>query len=564
MRWRVFGVAVGILVGSACVSLGCSDSSDAPVSPEPVEDVVQPEADTGPVDRASLPRNPEELIAAAPVLRRVSAAQYGNLLRDWFGPDLELPGTLEPDVRVDRLYAVGAGIGGLSGLGADRYFKASRKIAGQLIEIAPLRAVLGNCDGTSDPDGCLTTTIETWTLRLWRRPATQAEVARLKTVADGAIATLGAFDEGLRYAMMAILTSPHFVYVHGTGTDSASPRAYTSWEMAERLALFLWASGPDQALLDVAAADGLVDDESLRAVIQTMMADPRARRGLRVFSEDWLALDELEELSKDPALYVHFTPDFGEEAREETLRLVEHLAFDIDTDFRTLLTTRTTFLTRRLASVYAVPATVVDGFGQVTLPADGPRAGLLGHASVLSLYATPNRSSPTLRGRFVREHLLCQTMPEPPANVDTTIPEASASAPTMRERLAGHLEIPGCASCHLLTDPVGLGLEQFDGLGAYRTTENDAIIDPTGDLDGHAFLDGAGVGEAVANHPALVPCLVDTVWAYANGRTRSKDDRAQTLLLGARFAASGHRLLTLLEDVAMSDGFRHLSSPEAN
>ena len=298
------------------------------------------------------------------------------------------------------------------------------------------------------------------------------------------------------------------------------------------------------------------------ARVKLVLEDTRARRGLRAFADDWLELDDLTALEKDPSAFPYFSPDLGEQAREETLRLLEHLVFDTASDFRTLMTTRTTFVTRRLAGLYGVAAPSVDTFAQVTLPEDGARAGLLGHASVLSLHASPNRSSPTLRGVFVRERLLCQHMPSPPANVDTTIPEGSEDAPTMRERLEVHLESPSCAGCHLLTDLIGLSLENFDGMGGFRATENGAIIDVTGSLDGTDFEDAVGLGQAIADHPSFVPCLVSTLWSYANGRSVMNSEAAQLSAFASRLAHNEHRLVALLEDIVMSEAFRNVGPVE--
>jgi hypothetical protein len=386
---------------------------------------------------------------------------------------------------------------------------------------------------------------------------TEAEHERLVELGQTATGVLGSVEEGLRYVMTAIVASPNFIYTHGVASEGPqSEGTYTGWQMATRLALFLWDSGPDEGLLAAAEAGDLNDVESLREVVRAMLADPRARRGLRAFADDWLELDGLLELTKDPSVFSYFSPDVGMHAREETLRLIEHLVFDVDTDFRTLMTTRTTFVTRRLAGLYDVPAPDVNGFAQIELPADGARAGLLGHASVLSLHASPNRSSPTLRGVFVRERLLCQHMPSPPANVDTTIPDGSSDALTMRERLAVHLETPSCAGCHVLTDLIGLSLENFDGLGGFRATENGAVIDPSGDLDGDEFPDGVGLGQAVSNHPDFVPCVVGTLWAFANGRMSMDSERPLLDALLARLESSDYRLVTLLEDIAMSEAFR--------
>ena len=525
--------------------------------PDPSEVVQDAEVDAAPVE---ISLNPAIEGDPSPALRRLTATQYRHTLSDWFGPELVVPSMLEPDARSEGLYAVGASVNGVSSLGVERYVNGAKSVASQLVTYAPLRAALIDCSSLSD-DACLTTLIDTWGLRLWRRPPSDAERARVLQVAEVAMESLGGLEEGIRYAMTTLLASPHFLYAHGISAEGAEASGhYSDWQVATRLALFLWDSGPDAALLAEAAAGTLSDPEHLRAVVQGMLADARARRGLKAFVDDWLELDLLSQLNKDPSVFPYFSPDIGQQAREETLRLIEHLVFDSAADFRTLMTTRTTFVTRRLAGLYGVVAPEVEDYAQISLPEEGPRAGLLGHASVLAAHASPNRSSPTLRGVFVRERLLCQHMPSPPANVDTTIPDGSADAPTMRERLQVHLESPACSGCHALTDLIGLGLERFDGLGGFRESENGVPIDPSGDLDAHDFDDAVGLGQAIAEHPDFVPCIVDTLWSFANGRVATAAEVPQLDALVARFEASDHRMLTLLEDIVMSEAFRRVGA----
>ncbi|MGB0591377.1 MAG: DUF1592 domain-containing protein [Myxococcota bacterium] len=568
MRYGLFAALLSLV--------GCYGEMPAPVA-TPVEDAAASEpASTGdtspgdgdeptPADVASAVEDLDPPLEsdAPPVMRRLTASQYRHTLSDWFGPDLVVPTSLERDGRSEGLYSVGASVNGLSSLGVERYVKGAVSVAVQLIEFVPIRSELIDCAALADDQACLTELVHLWGPRLWRRPLTDDEHADLVTLGQNASAVLGSVEEGIRYVMTAILASPHFIYTHGISSEGhESSGAYTGWQMATRLALFLWDSGPDDALLAAAEAGDLSDVVRLREVVQGMLADPRARRGLRAFADDWLELDGLLELSKDPSVFPYFSPDIGVQAREETLRLLEHLVFDADTDFRTLMTTRTTFVTRRLAGLYGVPAPDVETFAQIELPADGVRAGLLGHASVLSLHASPNRSSPTLRGVFVRERLLCQHMPSPPANVDTTIPDGSSDAPTMRERLAVHLETPSCAGCHELTDLIGLSMENFDGMGGFRATENGAVIDPSGSLDGDEFADAVGLGHAVSTHPDFVPCLVDTLWAFANGRMPEAAETPQLDALASRFGTADFRLSALLEDIAMSAAFRHVGAVE--
>jgi hypothetical protein len=256
------------------------------------------------------------------------------------------------------------------------------------------------------------------------------------------------------------------------------------------------------------------------------------------------------------------TEEIGPSAKEETLLGIEHLVFQEDGDLRDLLTTRRTFLNRELAALYNVPAPAREGFGETTLPEEEQRRGLLGQASFLALQSHAVATSPTLRGLFIREVLLCQPLPDPPANVDTSIPEASAEAPTMRERIAAHLEVESCASCHILTDPIGLGLENYDGLGGWRLTENSVTIDASGDVDGSPFNGPSELAEALAAHPSLGPCMAATVYRYAGGHVLAETEMELVDWHASGFEQEGHRLKWLLRDVATSPGFRRTGALE--
>jgi hypothetical protein len=272
-----------------------------------------------------------------------------------------------------------------------------------------------------------------------------------------------------------------------------------------------------------------------------------------------LHLDELDDLRKDPTVFVHMDDTVGASAREETLRGIEHLVFDSDSDFRALLTTRRTFVDRTLSAIYDIRAPERDGFGEAMLPADSPRRGLLGQVSFLALNAHPVLSSPTLRGAFIRESLLCQVLPDPPAGVDTSIPEVTGDTPTLRERVEFHLEQPGCSGCHQATDLIGLGLENFDGLGVYRTLDNGAPIDASGSLDGEEFTDAAGLAEALHDHPRLAPCMVKQVMRYGLGRGETDEEDDVLEWMSQQFAERDYRMQPLWLDVAISEPFRKVA-----
>lgn len=515
-----------------------------------------------PSNTPATPAGPEPSVELAePALRRLTQSEYRQTLADLFGPDLLLPTSLEPDQEEAGLVSIGAATSAISPRGVGQYEDAALLVAEQVTAAGPARDALMPCVPAAAVDeACVGQVLDRLGRRVWRRPLTSEERVRLVALATEAARTLDDFYAGLSMALGTMLQSPSFLYRVELGEadpDSPGRRRFTGWEMATRLSYLLWNTTPDDALLDAAEAGRLTDPTSLAAEVDRMLADPRARRGFRNYVDELLTLYELEHLSKDPSVFPAMRADLGLAAREETLAAVEALVFDRDDDFRTWLTTTETFVNPTLAMIYAVPAPSLDGFAAAALPDDGPRAGLLGQASVLALHAHPVSSSATRRGEFVREVLLCQEIPPPPANVDTSIPEPSAEAATLRDRVAVHLEDPGCAGCHRLTDPIGLGLENFDGIGAFRTTEAGATIDPSGELDGAPFADARELGRRVALDPAFSRCMAETVYAYAAGRRPGEGEDALVDWLDRRFAEERHSMRTLLRALATSDTFRH-------
>ncbi|MCA9544966.1 MAG: DUF1592 domain-containing protein, partial [Myxococcales bacterium] len=419
-------------------------------------------------------------------LTRLTRAQYGNLVRDLFGPQVVVPARLEPDVQQAGFSSVGAARTAISPRGVEQYEAAAFDVAEQALTPEQRGWLPCTPSGAADR-ACAEQVLAPLARRAWRRPVTPDEVAGLLGLFDEAAAALGDFHGALVFPVARVLQSPHFLFRSELGEpDPERPgqRRYTSLEMASRLAFFLWNSGPDEALLAAGEAGELLSDAGLEAQAERLLGEPRAQAALRNFFVEHLGLSRLEEATKDPTVFVHASADLAPAAKEETLRLIDHVVFEQDVDFRTLLTTRTTFIDRRLAALYGVPAGAPDGFAEVVLPADGPRVGLLGHASVLMANAHATASSATRRGSFIRKALLCDVIPPPPADVDTTLPEPEEGLLTLRERLAEHAANPTCAGCHAIMDPIGLGLEQFDGVGRFRTTENGGVIDPSGELDG--------------------------------------------------------------------------------
>ena len=496
--------------------------------------------------------------APPPVLRRLTYSQYVHSIDDLFGPGLVLPGELEPDTRAAGLYAVGASLTSISALGVDRYESAAYAIAEQVLADPARRAALVDCVPVSSADvECAREVLAALGERVWRRPPTDAELDSLVRLTTTAGTTLDSFDLGLSFGLAALLQSPYFLFRVELGEVAPSGGyRYTSAEMASRLSYFLWDGPPDETLLAAAERGELVTDAGLQAEVDRMLADERTHRGLRAFFGDMLHLDQLDSLTKDPNLFVYMSSDLGPAAREQTLQDIDAIVLEADVDFRTFLTSSDTHIDRTLAALYDVPAPVREGFGLTTLPIAGGRRGYLGQASFLALQAHATSTSVTLRGLYLREVLLCQEMPSPPAGLNTSIPAANDERPTMRDRVTQHLEDPSCAGCHQLMDPIGLGFEHFDGVGRWRDTESGHPIDTSGSVDGDEFVDAWGLGQVVADHLSFAPCVSDTLLRSAVGRTLADDERALAEWHADGLHQEGYRLRWLFRDIVLGPAFR--------
>jgi hypothetical protein len=392
---------------------------------------------------------------------------------------------------------------------------------------------------------------------------TTADVARYVGVAtDIAQGPGGNILIGLRYAVSAILQSPEFLYRVELGAPSAADggrNKYTDFEMASRLASLLWGSVPDEALLDAAASGKLSTPDGVVAQATAMIASQKAHLAFNDFANDLYGMDPssgmpLSTTFKDPKFYPNWTPTLPTAMQQELTMRIDDAAFN--GDYLSLYDSPVVFVNNELAKIYGLPPAAVDGFRRVTLDAGSPRLGLLGSGAMLAANGLPQRTSPTLRGRFVAEQLLCKTVPPPPANVNLAALDMPPPGASVRAVLEQHRQNPSCAACHALMDPIGLGLENFDSVGAYRTTENNAPIDATGDLDGVAFKDEASLSTAIRNHPNAASCFVTKLYEHAQGRAPLEVDAAVIASLAKQFDENGHRANQLLVDIVASDAYR--------
>lgn len=506
-------------------------------------------------------------------LRRLTRSQYLASLRAVFGDDITLPAPsqLEPDQRVGTatagpLVALGTTTSSLSFRGVEQAADAAYLVATQAM--APERSArLVTCTATRiDDEACATATLRRIGEALYRRPLTADELSEAVAISLEAARTLaptgGRFEDGLVFGIALFLQSPSFLYREelGQGTSAtADMLAYSGDEIATRMAFFLWDAPPDEALRGAAQRGELDTPEGIRAAAIRLLDDPRAHDGVRAFVEDWLSLARLDDLVLDPTVHVHASSDLGPAAREESVRLFQHLALETDSDVRDFLTTRTTFVDRRLASIYNVRAPR-EPFGEVTLP-EG-RQGYFGHVSFLSANAHPISTSPTLRGLFVRQRFLCEEVPPPPVGVSTAVPEPSTTARTLRERLVAHQAVPYCASCHALVDDIGFTFETFDAAGRARTVENGAQIDTHGHVDGTPIRDSASLATFLHDDPRLANCIVRHAFRVALGRAETEGERSVVHSVTQALHRDDYRFRTLLLAIVTSDAFRFAESAE--
>jgi hypothetical protein len=499
--------------------------------------------------------------------RRLTEAQYRQSIADIFGPDIKVAGRFEPDMRADGLLAVGTGRVTVTPSGFEQYDAMAHGIAAQLVDERH-RDALSGCRPAAvnaPDDSCAAEILRKTGRRLFRRPLSATEIDAEIAVSGKAAATLGDFYGGLAYGLAGLLAAPEFLFREETAEPD--PGHPGSWQLdgyskAARISFFLWNTAPDEALLAAAERGELNDRKGLAHQVDRMIASPRLEAGVRAFFSDMLGFDSFAALAKDTVIYPKFSLKIANDAQEETLRTIVDLLVTEHGDYRDLFTTRKTFLTRNLGLVYRVPVEARTGWEAHLFPESESRAGILTQISFLALHAHPGRSSATLRGKAIRELLLCQTVPMPPANVNFSIVQDTTNAQfkTARDRLTAHRNDPTCAGCHKIIDPIGLGLEQFDGAGQFRARENGASIDASGELDGVAFHDAAGLGKTLHDDPVAASCLVKDFYRYASGRNVEPGETAWLAYLETRFQSDGYRVPDLMRRIALSDAFYRIST----
>ncbi len=371
-------------------------------------------------------------------------------------------------------------------------------------------------------EACARTILSKLARRAYRRPPTSAEVQTLMTFYKEGRAS-GDFDTGIGLALERILIAPAFLFRSEQETTSTSGRGVqpvSDIDLASRLSFFLWSSIPDEELLGLAERGRLHDPGVLERQTRRMLADARAEALVSNFFGQWLMLRNVESQLPDYLIYPEFDDSLREAFRRET-ELFLQSQVRADRSALDLLTADYTFVNERLARHYGIPNVYGSHFRRVTYP-DQKRAGLLGHGSVLLVTAYPDRTSPVFRGKWLLENILGTPPPMPPANVPPFPENDPKSAPkSVRARMEMHRKNPVCASCHTQLDPLGFGLENFDGIGRWRDVDANAPVDASGQFpNGLKFADAAAFRQGLLTgyRTEFLSTMTKKLTTYALGR----------------------------------------------
>lgn len=502
-------------------------------------------------------------------VRRTSEDQYRQAIADVFGPEIKVNAKFEPEIRREGLLASGAENGSISANGFEQYFAAARSIATQAMD-EKVRGRIVSCapkDPKASDDACAQQFISKVGRRLFRRALTDDEIAPRVLLAAKASKDAGDLNAGLQAALVSLLTAPDFLFRIERALPVNAPAS--SWTLdgysrAARISYLIWDAPPDDELLTAAESGALTNRAGLEAQVQRLIASPRLEFGVRAFFADLLQLDLFDTLSKDAAQYPKFSQAVASSAKEQTLKVVTDTLTTGKGDYRDIFTTRNTFIDRYLGAIYKVPFASDTDWTKYEFAKESGQSGVLTQVTFTALFAHPGRSSPTKRGVALNDIFLCQTVPQPPADVDlSALTNGATVGKTVRERLQSHREQPLCAACHQLTDPMGLALEQFDGIGQKRLTENGAPIDVSVDVMGKPISGASGLGEALRDDPRVPACLINRVYAYGVGRQLDSQDRSAISESTKAFVGDGYNVVRAMARLAVSDTFFTTPAPAA-
>jgi hypothetical protein len=489
------------------------------------------------------------------VIHRLSNTQYDNTIRDLLGTELRFGDSFVHE-EAEGFDNIAASLS-MSPRQVDDYFRAAEELAADVFANPSLRERILTCTPDLGDSSCAKTVIETFGRRAFRRPLTEVESSRLLGQYESAVSLGEDATAALQHVVHVILASPQFLYriEFDPNPADATVHPLDGYELASRLSYALWGSTPDDTLLGLAEAGTLLAPQTLEAEVDRMLEDERSETLVTDFAAQWLGSNRLAEHSSSLTIYPTWSPQLALSMQQEMeLYFSEFLREDRSYD--ELLTADFNFVDASLAELYGVAAPPQGSFQRIEIT-DDSRRGLLGLAGFLTHTSRETRSSPIIRGRWVLDALLCQPLTVPPGLVVQPLPEPTEddTPTTVRELMDQHRADPACAGCHNLIDPIGLALENFDGIGRYRDEyENGRSIDTAGTLpDGTLVNSLESLSAAVTADERFVACAARKFNIYALGRSISDEGYLGQILYQWRQGELSLR--NLIKQTIVSDTF---------
>ncbi len=494
-------------------------------------------------------------------IHRLNNTEYDNTMRDL----LKVPSTMSKTFIADE-EAFGfdniASAFGMTDAQFEQYYNSADALTEQVFADATLRAGILTCTPTSASDtACMQQVLSAFGARAWRRPLTTDEVTRVVKLATDAIALGEDATGGIKQAVKGMLANAKFLYRIEFDDDPTSTVAHpiSGYEMASRLSYLGWSSMPDDKLFAAAQSGELLTNAGLLAQLDRLLADGKGSFFVSGFAGQWLGLRGLESHQVEPTVFPGWTETLRTAMVQEGLSFFnEFLAGPRPmTDF---FTADVNFVDPTLSKLYGIPITGTTQ--QRVINTTDQRLGFMGLASFLTFSSYAYRTAPTLRGKWILENLLCEEIPAPPPNVpkldDGNGANPATQSQNVRIRLEAHRANPMCAACHATLDPIGMGLENFDAIGQYRTAyANGDKVDPSGVLpEGDKFSSLTELAGILGKDTRLVNCASTKMMTYALSRGLGDTDQAYLQQIRQTWAAKGMGLRALLEQIVLNDTFR--------
>jgi hypothetical protein len=495
-------------------------------------------------------------------IHRLNNKEYNNTVRDLLGTQSQPAAEFlaQEGLHFDNT----ASALGMTPTLYEGYFNAARDL---LAEASATTKFL-TCTPTAAADACARQILENFGFKVYRRPLDKTEVDRAMKVYDAEFARSMSGTEAIKLAVRAMLSAANFLYRIEYDTDPASsvPHSLSAYELASRLSYLAWSTMPDDALFGLANSGAIFDTAKLETEVDRLIGDGKSAEFVESFAGQWLDVRDLVTHSIVPQVFPTYTNELADAMLVENYLWFQEF-LNQDRSLTEWFTGDFNYVNDVLAQHYGMTPPGGGGqFTRVSVTTD-QRRGFLGLASFLTHTSFPSRTSPTLRGTWILSELLCDPPPAPPPDVpelaDSAAPDEMdqpSGAENVKERLERHRTDPACAGCHRILDPMGLGLERFDGIGRYRETYgNNDPIDPAGTLpDGTMFSGPDQLATILSTDPRFTACVASKLYTYALGRDVETLDTPILDKLKANWStrAGGLTLRNLMKEVVISSAFR--------